>query len=85
MAESIISDGMVRFTHALVEDARLRAWFLGLEPLSPSLRRAAFSQMSQQMTSDRRDPELAKAVRALAQPEMYDAVVKAVRERCQSQ
>jgi len=78
----MISEGMVRFTHALVEDAALRSWFLGLEHLSASVRRAAFTQMSRQMESDREDPELAAAVSALARPETYDAVLKAVRERC---
>jgi hypothetical protein len=83
MAQSIIPEGMVRFTHALVEDAALRSWFLALQPLSASLRHAAFSQMSQQMKSDREDPELAAAVSALARPEMYNAVLLAVRERCE--
>jgi len=77
-----IPEGMVRFTHALVEDASLRSWFLGLERLSASLRRAAFSQMAEQMRSDREDPELAAAVSALVRPELYDAIVKSVRERC---
>jgi len=85
MAQSIIPEGMVRFTHALVEDASLRAWFLGLERLSASLRQAAFSQMAQQMRSDKEDLGLAAAASALARPEMYDAVVKAVRERCELQ
>jgi hypothetical protein len=83
MAQSIIPEGMVRFTHALVEDASLRSWFLGLEHLSVSLRQAAFSQMAQQMRSDREDPDLAAALSVLARPEMYDAVLKAVRERCE--
>lgn len=82
MAQSMIPEGMVRFTHALVEDVSLRSWFLGLEQLSASLRRAAFSQMAQQMRSDREDPELAAAVSALVRPELYDAVLKSVRERC---
>jgi hypothetical protein len=76
---------MVRFTRALVEDASLRSWFLGLDQLSTSLREAAFRQMAQQMKSDREDLDLAAAASALAQPEMYDAVVKAVRERCEAQ
>jgi hypothetical protein len=46
MAQSIIPEGLVRFTHALVEDASLRSWFVGLEHLSASLRQAAFSQMA---------------------------------------
>ncbi len=83
MAPSVIPEGMVRFTHALVEDASLRAWFLGLEQLSTSLRQAAFSQMAQQMRADKEDNDLAAAASALARPEIYDAVVKAVRERCQ--
>ena len=83
MTQSTIPEGMVRFTHALVEDAALRSWFLDLQPLPTSLRSAAFSEMSRQMKSDREDPELATAVFALARPEIYDAVLKAVRERCE--
>jgi hypothetical protein len=79
----MIPEGMVRFTHALVEDASLRSWFFGLQHLSASLRRAAFSQMAQQMKSDREDPELAAAVSALVRPELYEAVLKSVRERCE--
>jgi hypothetical protein len=85
MTRSLIPEGMVRFTHALVEDVALRSWFLGLEHLSASLRQAAFSQMAQQMRSDRDDLELAAAASALARPEVYDAVLKAVRERCELQ
>ncbi len=85
MPQSIIPEGMVRFTQALVEDASLRSWFLGLEQLSTSLRQAAFSQMAQQMRSDREDLDLAAAASALARPEMYDAVLKAVRELCKLQ
>ncbi len=73
MAPSMIPEGMVRFTHALVEDASLRSWFLGLERLSASLRPAAFGQMAHQMRADREDPELAAAVSALVRPELYDA------------
>ncbi|PYI90315.1 MAG: hypothetical protein DME97_17600 [Verrucomicrobia bacterium] len=83
MARHPIPEGMVRFTHALVEDASLRSWFLSLESLSASLRRAAFRQMAQQMRSDREDPELAAAISALVRPEMYDAILKSVRERCE--
>ena len=82
MTDQQIPEGLVRFTHALVEDASLRAWFLGLERLSIPLRNAAFSQMAQQMRSEKADPELAAAVSALARPELYDAILKSVRERC---
>jgi hypothetical protein len=82
MAQSKVPEGMVWFTHALVENASLRSWFLGLEQLSTSLRQAAFSQMAQQMRSDNEDLDLATAASALARPEIYDAVLKAVRERC---
>jgi hypothetical protein len=82
MAQSVIPQGIVRFTHALVEDVSLRSWFLRLEQLSAPLRQAAFSQMAQQMRSDREDLDLSAAASVLARPEMYDAVVKAVRERC---
>ena len=81
MAQSPIPEGMVRFTHALVEDAALRSWFLDLHRLPTSLRSAAFREMAQQMRSDRADPELANAALALVRPDIYDAVLKAVRER----
>jgi hypothetical protein len=83
MTQSAIPEGMVRFTHALVEDAPLRSWFLRLQHLSASLRQAAFSQMAQQMRSDGEDLDLAAAASALARPEIYDAVLKAVQERCE--
>ena len=83
MAQSMIPEGMVRFTHALVEDAALRSWFLGLEHFSASLRQTAFTQMAQQMRSDGEDLGLAAAASALARAETYDAVLKALRERCE--
>jgi len=82
MAQSMIPEGLVRFSHALVEDAALRSWFLGLQRLPTSLRAAAFTEMSRQMRSDSADEELATAALALARPDIYDAVLKAVRERC---
>lgn len=72
----------MRLTHALVEDASLRTWFLGLEELQPGVRQAAFKRMGQQMQVDGEDPELATAVAMLSHAEFYDAVMKAVRERC---
>ena len=78
----MIPESLVRFTHALVEDASLRSWFLGLEHLSASLRQAAFSEMAEQMRSEKEDQNLVAAAAALARPEMYEAVLKAVRERC---
>ena len=83
MTRSTIPESMVRFAHALVEDAALRSLFLDLLSLSASLRRVAFIRMAQQMRSEREDPELAAAVCALAKPEIYDAVLKAVRELCE--
>ena len=82
MARLAIPEGIVRFTHALVEDASLRSWFLSLERLPDSTRRAAFAQMAEQMTSGREDPELTAAASSLIRPEIYDAVRKSVRERC---
>ena len=82
MARVAIPEGIVRFTHALVEDGSLRRWFLSLELLPESTRRAAFTQMADQMTVGREDPELAAAAASLVRPEMYDAVRKSVRERC---
>ena len=82
MDELALPEGIVRFTHALVEDAALRSWFLHLEQLPDSVRRHALLQMAQQMTAAREDAELAAAVAALARPDLYRAVREAVGERC---
>ncbi len=77
-----IPDGIVRFTHALVENASLRSWFLSLEGLTTAMRRRALRQMAEQMRTERADSELADAASAMTHAEMYDAVRKSVRERC---
>lgn len=82
MSEIAIPEGLVRFTHALVEDAALRAWFLRLERVPDAARGSALVHMAQQMTAAREDAALVAAVSALARPELYQAVRKAVAERC---
>lgn len=82
MSQLNISDGIVRLAHALVEDASLRSWFLSLEHQSTMVRRAAFTQIAEQMRARREDPDLAAAVSCLTRPEVFDAVRKAVRDRC---
>ena len=82
MSRVAVPEGIVRFTHALVEDASLRSWFLSLERLPDSRRRAAFAQMAEQMTAGREDTELTTAAASLIRPEVYDAVRKSVMERC---
>ncbi len=77
-----VPEGIVRFTHALVEDASLRSWFLSLERLPDSTRRAAFAQMAEQMSAGREDIQLTTAASSLIRPEVYDAVRKSVAERC---
>ena len=82
MSELAIPEGIVRLTHALVEDAALRSWFLRLEQVPDAVRRAALVQMAQQMTTAREDAELVAAVSALARADLYRAVRQAVGERC---
>ena len=81
-ARVTIPDGIVRFTHALVEDASLRSWFLSLEGHTTAMRGTALRQMAEQMRTERADPELADAVSAMTHDEMFDAVRKSVRDRC---
>jgi hypothetical protein len=38
--------------------------------------------MAEQMRVDRADPELAAVISAMKRPEFFDAVQKAVRDRC---
>ena len=84
MSHVNIRDGLVRLTHALVEDVSLRSWFLGLESHSAAKRQFAFTEMARQMRTDGEDPELATAVLALSRSEVFDAVRNAVRDRCGS-
>ena len=81
-APSHISDEMVRLAHALVESKTLRSWFFSLEALPVSIRSAALADMAAQMRKKGEDPALSSTVAALVHPEMYESVLKAVRERC---
>ncbi len=82
VSEPQIPEGIVRLTHALVEDPTLRTRFFAIEQLSTSLRRSAFRQMAAEMNAAREDSELVAAVSALVRPELYAAVCDSVRERC---
>ena len=79
--QSEVTEGMVKFAHALVEAQRLRAWFYALERLPASIRDTAFSEMAAQMRHDGEDSELADAVASLANPKIYQTILAAVRER----
>ena len=79
--KSEVTEGMVKFAHALVEARQLRAWFYALERLPASVRDTTFSEMAAQMRRDREDSELADAVASLANPKIYQSVLDAVRDR----
>ena len=79
--ESEVTDGMVKFAHALVEAGHLRAWFYALERLPASIRDTAFSEIAAQMRRDGEDLELADAVASLANPKIYQTILTAIRER----
>jgi hypothetical protein len=76
-----VTEGMVKFAHALVETQHLRAWFYALERLPVSVRDTAFSEIAAQMRRDGDDPELADAVASLANPKVYQSILDTVRER----
>lgn len=82
MSRSHIPEGMVKLTHALVEDAGLRAWFVGLARLSRPRRNTALAEMVAEMRREREDPELVWAVDCLIHPGIYESILGAVRERC---
>ena len=82
LSEAEFTEGLTRFTHAIVEDAALRSWFIALEQLPTSMRKRALAEMAEQMRTGKEDSDLIAAVASVARPEMFDAVMKAVRERC---
>jgi len=81
MPKSAIPESLVRFAHALVEDAHLRSWFYSLEHLPRVHRGKALLQMAEQMRQASEDPDLASAISLLIHPKMYKTVLSAVRER----
>lgn len=81
-ASDDFAEGMVRFTHALVEDSALRSWFTGLAQLPEARRRAEFRRMAEEMRAKQEDPGLVAAVGALTHPELFGAVRKALADRC---
>ena len=81
-ARVTLPEGVVRFTHALVEDASLRSWFLSLEGHTTAMRRTAFKEMAEQMRRESADLELADAVSVMTNAEMFEAVRKSLRDRC---
>ena len=79
MPRSEIPEGFVRFAHAVVESDKLRSWFYGLETLSERDRGAAFLDMARIIAGEDRD--LAVTAFKLRDPEIYQAVLAAVRAR----
>jgi hypothetical protein len=81
MSEVDVPEGMVKFAHALVEDAKLRDWFYALEKLSKRVRKESFQEMAAQMRAKKEDVDLTDAVLALSRAKVYETVLAAVRER----
>ena len=81
MARSKITDALVKLTQVLCESQELRSWFLGLRAVELSDRMNAFNSMARRMKEEGEDEWLVGAVRSLAQPEIYRAVMAAVEEQ----
>ena len=81
MPQSAVPEGLVKLTHALVEDVRLRSWFYSLEHVPHTHRDESLLQMAEQMRQAREGSDLVLAVSLLARPKMYATVLAAVRER----
>ena len=81
MPQAEVPEGMVNLAQALVETPHLRAWFFSFEDLPESFRRAAFSEMAAEMRDAGEDIGLSDAIAALIHPQIYAAVLAAVRER----
>ncbi len=75
-----IDDGMVRLAQALVDTKHLRDWFCSLQELPNATRNAALTLMADRMRKDDEDPQLAKAVASLTNPQIYRSVLQTVSE-----
>jgi hypothetical protein len=79
MPQSEVPEGFVRLAHALVESEDLRSWFYQLAKLSPDDRAATFLDMARHIYSE--DDDLAVIAFKLREPKIYQALLRAVRER----
>jgi hypothetical protein len=74
-----VSDELVTFVEVLVDDVRLRSWFLGLEALPTSVRAAEFRRMAERMNAEGEPQNVLRITNLLAQDEMYRAVLLTLR------
>lgn len=80
MARSHIPEALVNLTQAIDDSSELRSWFVGLRGVPFADRINAFNSMAKRMREEGQDEAVIKAVLALAQPEIYRAVLNTVEE-----
>ena len=80
MPDHAIPEPLVSLLHAVSEDRRLAEWLLGLEQHPPEVRQGALLRMAAEMRTNGEDAAVADAIAALAQPHLFGAACKTLRE-----
>ena len=78
-ANSVL-ESLARFVQVIGRDDTLRERFCGLANLSPVQRANEIHIMAEQMTAERKDPELVALFRLFADARVFDAALVALRE-----
>ena len=73
-------DSLARFVQVIGRDTALRQRFCGLANLSPVQRANQIHIMAEQMTAERKDPELVALFRLFADARVFEAGMVALRE-----
>jgi hypothetical protein len=73
-------DGLARFVQVIGKDTALRRRFCRLASLSPIQRANEIHIMAEQMTAERKDPELVALFRLFADARVFEAAMLALRE-----
>lgn len=73
-------DGLARFVKVIGRDPALRQRFCQLASLSPIQRSSEIHLMAEQMTTERKEPELVAVFRLFADARVFEAGMVALRE-----
>ena len=73
-------DGLARFVQVIGRDTALRQRFCRLASLSPLQRSNEIHIMAEQMSSERKDPELVSLFRLFGDTRVFEAAMVALRE-----
>lgn len=79
MKKTEIPEDLIRFVQVLMEDEKLKVWFMSLENMPKNLRLSELHKMTIKMKSGNVDPTIISLVEALMETDIYEAILKTVK------